>query len=91
MLLNPEISFRKEEGSKGFSIRIKADGVEYKLELPYLWHKVAKSVSEVRETLSFDIDSFVQGTILPSQISFEDWITQTRHVIRRDSNVFLEG
>jgi hypothetical protein len=89
--LNPEISFRKQEGSKGFSIRIKAEGAEYKLELPYLWHKVAKSVLEVREILSLDIDSFVEGTILLSQISFEDWITQTRHVIRRDTNVFLEG
>lgn len=80
-----------EEGSKGFSIRIKAEGIEYKLELPPIWHKVAKSVSEVHETLSFDIDSYVQGTILPSQIAFEDWITQTLHVIRRDTDGFLGG
>jgi hypothetical protein len=89
--LNPEITFRKEESSKGFSIRIKAEGIEYKLELPYLWHTVAKPVSEVHETFSFDIDSYVQGTILPSQIAFEDWITQTLHVIRRDANGFLGG
>ncbi|MBZ5625245.1 MAG: hypothetical protein LAQ69_42075 [Acidobacteriia bacterium] len=89
--LYPEITFRKEEGSKGFSIRIKAEAIEYKLELPYFWHKVAKSVSEVHETVTFDLDSYVQGTILLSQIAFEDWITQTLHVIRRDANGFLGG
>jgi hypothetical protein len=89
--LYPEITFRKEEGSKGFSVRIKAEGVEYKLELPYIWHKVAKPVSEVHETLSFDIDLYIQGTILPSQIAFEDWITQSLHVIQRDANGFLGG
>ena len=91
LALNPEISFRKEEGSKGFSVRIKAEGVEYNLELPYIWHKVAKSVSEVRETLSVDIDSYLQGTILPSQIAFADWITQTLHVVRRDASGLLGG
>jgi hypothetical protein len=89
--LNPEIAFRREEGSKGFSIRIKAESLEFKLELPYIWHKVAKSVAEVRETLSVDIDSYIQGTILASQIAFEDWISQTLHVIRRDANAFLGG
>jgi hypothetical protein len=87
--INPEISFRIEEAHKGFSIRLKAESVEYKLPLPYLWRNVAKPISEVRQMLSVDIDSFAQGTILPSQISFEDWITQTRHVIRRDANGFL--
>ena len=53
--------------------------------------KLAKPVSEVHETFSFDIDSYLQGTILRSQIAFEDWITQTLHVIRRDANGFLGG
>jgi len=87
--LNPEVAFRKEEGSKGFSIRIKAEGLEFKLELPYVWHTVAKSVAEVREVLSVDIDSYVEGAILPSKIAFEDWIGQTLHVIRRDADTFL--
>jgi hypothetical protein len=87
--LNPEIAFRREEGSKGFSIRIKAEGIEYKFELPLIWHNIAKPFSEVHESLTFDIDSYVKGTILPSQIAFEDWITQTLHVIRRDANGFL--
>src|SRR5260370_10523920 len=91
VLLNPEIAFRKEEVSKGFSIRLKAESLEFKLELPHIWHKVTKSVEEVRETVVVDIDSYVQGTILPTQIAFEDWISQTLHVIRRDTNVFLGG
>jgi hypothetical protein len=89
--LNPEITFRKQEGSKGFSVRIKAEGIEYKLETPYLWQKFAKPISEVHKALSFDIDSYVQGQILPSQIAFEEWITQILHVIRRDVDGFLGG
>jgi hypothetical protein len=89
LLVHPEIAFRKEEGGKGFSVRIKAEGLEYKLELPYLWHQVAKSVSEVHEQLSFDVDCYLQGSILLSQIAFEDWIVQTLHAVRRDSNSFL--
>ena len=89
--ISPEIHFQREEGSKGFGVRIKAETVEFKVEFPYVWHKVAESIAEIRETLSFDIDCFVQGTILRSQISIEDWITQTLHVIRRDTDAFLGG
>jgi hypothetical protein len=91
LILNPEIAFRKEEGSKGFSIRMKAEGVEFKVEIPYLWQHIAKPVQEVVETLTVDIDSYIQGTIIRSQIGFEEWITQAMHVIRRDTNEFLGG
>jgi hypothetical protein len=91
VLINPETNFRKEEGGKGYSVRIKTESTEYKLELPSLWRKVAKSILEIREKLFVDIDCFAQGTILSSQISFEDWITQTLHVIRRDTDAFLGG
>ena len=89
--LNPEMSFRKEEGNNGFSIRIKAEGIEYKLELPYLWRSIAKSVKEVHEVLSFDVDVYLHGIILLSQIVFDDWIAKTMHVVRRDSGHFFGG
>jgi len=87
--LFPELSFRKEEGSKGYSVRLKAESLDYKLDLPYVWHKIAKSISETREQVTFDVDCYVEGTILLSQLSFEEWLTQTMHVIRRDYSPFL--
>ncbi len=88
-VIRPEAAYSREEKGNGFSVRLKAESIEYKLDLTPLWRKVAKSINETREQLTFDVDSYLQGTILLSQIAFEDWINQSLHAIRRDSGAFL--
>lgn len=88
-ILRPELAFAREEKGRGFSIRVKAESVEYKFELGPQWQNIAKSINETREQLTFDVDAYLQGSILLSQIAFQDWISQTLHVIRRDSEPFL--
>lgn len=89
--LLPEYSVRKEDETNGFSVRLKAEGVQYKMELPPDWHGVAEPLIRTDFGLSLDVDYFTTADIGVGQFRASDWMPNALHSIRRDSSEFMGG
>jgi hypothetical protein len=89
--LFPEYSIRKEDGKKGYSVRLKAEELTFELDLPIDWRGVAEPVSRKPLRVSLDVDFYTIGVVTTGQFNVTQWISQAAHVIRRDSDTFLRG
>lgn len=89
--LFPEYSIRKEDGKKGYSVRLKAEELTFELDLPIEWRGVAEPVSRKPLRISFDVDFYTIGVVTTGQFNVSQWISQAAHVIRRDGDTFLRG
>lgn len=89
--IQPELSFRREDGKNGFSIRLKAETQKVEIGPIMGWHKLGLPISETKHWVLLDVDCYIQSSISVDALAVNDWILQTAHIIRRDCGQLLGG
>jgi hypothetical protein len=90
-LVQPECSFRREDGKNGFSVRLKAETVKFEFTPAPGWSEFADTISQVKHRVLLDIDCYLQAPVPVERMRFMDWIAQTFHIIKRDGAALIGG
>jgi hypothetical protein len=84
-------SIRREDGKNGFTLWLKAESLKFELQPTFGLGPYMKPLDETRHRVTLEVDSFLMAQLSVSQMLVRDWISQTYHIIRRDSNSFVGG
>jgi len=88
-IVDPEIAIRREDGKHGFLLRLKAETVTFDFQVPFGLAHFAKREPITIHRVHLDVDCYTQAPVERSQLYISDWIDQTLHVMKRDSQKFF--
>lgn len=90
--LSPEYGIRWENEDFGATLRMKAENLLFKQDLPFGWE--GPTLMEMDKELAgfyLDVDYFTKSIVNVNQLKADEWIGTAYHNIRRDLTRILEG
>ncbi len=87
----PDVGFRREDGKNGFYFHLKSETATFDFKPTIGWSEFTEPITKKKHRVNFDIDAYLQAPVSAEMMRFPDWISQTFHIIKRDSVGLIEG